>query len=117
MPLQTLNAASIGELTNGQAKAIIDRELKKAISDLDDRGEEDGKPREVVIKIALIKKRDQVLADVRAKAILPEYRTGITALSAKQRGETIDLLFRSDNADNPDQPTLEDMPHRDSDEE
>jgi len=112
--LQTLNAASIGELTNGQAKAIIDRELKKAISDLDDRGEEDGKAREVVIKISLIKRRDQVLADVRAKAVLPEYRTGVTTLSAKQRGQSIDLLFRNDNAENPDQPTLDDMPHRDA---
>jgi hypothetical protein len=113
VPLITLNSANIGELTNGQAKAIIDRELAKAIADLDDRGEEDGKPREVVIKIALIKSRDQVLADVRAKANLPEYRTGVTTLSVKQRGGKSELLFRNDNAENPDQPTLSDMPSRD----
>ena len=49
----SLTCDTIGDQDNGIARHLIDSEITKAVNDLDDRGEEDGKPRKVSIELEL----------------------------------------------------------------
>ena len=117
MPQEALAAANIHQLDNGIAGRLIDSALASALRDLDDRGEEDGKPREVNIKLIMLKARGNLLTEVQVTTKSPAYRSNLTVGELRQKGREVELLFRPDNADRHDQPTLDDMPHRDSDEE
>ena len=108
MPAVQLSLATLGELDNGITREIIDREIDRVVQDLEDRGAEDGKPREVVIVVRLAIKDKLAVVEVEAKAKLPSLRSGATAAKIRQAGGEIGLLFQTRNAENPDQSTLED---------
>jgi len=56
----------------------------------------------------MVQHKGKAVIDVKAKAAIPPYRSGITiaSLDAKVGGEIV-LAFRDDNAEAVDQPTLD----------
>lgn len=105
-----VNARTIADLTDGQAEAVINSALNKAISDLDDRGDEDGKERVVIIEIRMANVKSITTVEVVAQAKLPPFRTHATACKKTHRaGGGVALTFQGFNADNPDQPTFQEM--------
>lgn len=103
----SLTLENLGDLADGVARAIIDRELAAAVADIDDRGE-DGKPRKVTITVQLQKADNGVVAvHVEAKASAPPRRSKSTFGKTRQdaRGRS-QLFFQSNNAERPDQPTF-----------
>lgn len=101
-----LSLATLGELDNGAARAIIDSAINRAIDDIDDRGD-DEKPRKVVITIELEKlENGLVSARVDAKTNVPAYQTAATFAKISKRQGEIGLLFQPFNPERPDQPTL-----------
>ena len=107
MPLIQLTSDNIGDLDGGLAREIINKELARAVADFCDRGEEDGKERKVTIEIVIIHQKKRACIDVKAKATIPPYRSGMTvaSLDTKAGGEMV-LAFRDDNPEAADQPTL-----------
>lgn len=59
-----LSLANLHELDNGAAGLVIDDAIRKAVADLDDRGD-DGKPRLVNIVVSLQKIPERRLPDAR----------------------------------------------------
>lgn len=108
---------SIGEQDGGMARFLIDREINRAINDLEDRAEHDGKPRKVVIEVELMVKEGLIIADVSATAKLPAYRSRKTVckLRMESKGQHA-LIFQTANPENPDQPTFGDVSEQDADE-
>lgn len=111
--LKELSAETIHLLNNGIVGAMIDQQLRVAIRDLDDRGEEDGKPRTVTIKLHVYKsKRMGVQVEAEAHVVVPAYRSAMTSsdIRIKQTsdGPAKIVCFRDDNAENVDQPTFND---------
>ncbi len=111
--LINLSCDSIGDLDAGIARQLINREIDRAVADLEDRGEEDGKPRKVIIQLELETRDGLVVATAVCEAKLPPRRSGATAASMRmrQRGseKVSELCFQDLNADNPDQPTIHDF--------
>lgn len=107
MPLSPLSIDTIGELNNGAAAVAINRELAKMFADLEDRGPEDRKPRTVVITIeSVYDSEGQFAVTAQAKANLPPFRTGATMAQIRQVAGEPTLAFQTNNAENPNQPTL-----------
>ena len=101
-----LSLDTLRDLADGQAEATINAALKAALRDVEDRGD-DKKPRKVVIEIELRKLgEDMVSAAVKAKTTLPPYQTKPTYGGLKVEGQTVDMTFNPNSADNPDQKTL-----------
>lgn len=103
-----INLQNLKELDNGAAGAVIDDAIRKAVADLDDRGD-DGKPRQVVIvlEIKRVPESDAITAHVEADAKLPKKRTRNTyAVVGHVQGE-LNLLFQSHSPQNPYQMTLD----------
>lgn len=117
MPLEALTAKNLHQLDNGIAGKLIDHALAAALRDLDDRGDQDGKPREITIKLAMTKVRGNLVTEVQVVTKSPAYRSNLTFGELRQKGREVELLFRPDNAENPDQQTFGDMPHRDADDD
>jgi hypothetical protein len=117
--LKNLTTETIGNLSNGQAGLVIDAALKKAIDDLEDRGEEDGKARSVKIEIAFQKFKGQTVVDVVAEVKMPNFRTDATIAEARYADGNHKLFFQDLNAENPEQPTFRvmDEPGKKLDEE
>ena len=106
MSLVSLSCDSIGDLDGGMARGAIDREIARAVADLDDRAAEDGQKRVVAINIELTHKDGMLVARCLCQAKLPPYRTGGTVAKMNQlRGEA-QLQFQSLAPDNPDQKTF-----------
>lgn len=107
MPKTNLNLESLGDLSDGRARAIIDAALKAAVRDLDDRGR-DGKPRKVVITVEMVMDEtgELVTTDVQAEAKIPAYRTPATMANVKVKDGEIGLFFQSENRERPDQDTF-----------
>lgn len=106
-----LTLDTLGEVDQGAARLIVDREIARAIEDLDDRGE-DGKPRKVVIQLTLEKQTNGLVeAHVEVQARIPPRRTAATVgLVQKQRGKAqSELVFQQWAPDNPEQNTLDIM--------
>lgn len=105
-----LSCDTIGDQDNGIARHLIDNEITKAVNDLDDRGEEDGKPRKVVIEIEMISVNGLVISTVSAQAKLPARRTRNTAGELRMAGKGAHaIIFQQSNAERPDQPTFDDV--------
>jgi hypothetical protein len=105
-----LTLASVGDLNDGAAEAIINREIQTAVRDIDDRGH-DGKPRKVVIEITMQQNKGDdgritVDLDVAAQAKVPPRRTGTTVAKPFEKDGKVALLFQEFNAENPDQGTF-----------
>lgn len=109
MALQALTCDTIGDLAGGVARALIDREIMKAVSDLEDRGEEDGKPRKVVISLEMGFQGGLVITQVAAEAKLPPRRTSNTAADLRRRREGSCLLFQQHDPENPEQNTFPEL--------
>lgn len=107
MAKTTLCLETIADLDNGTAGPLIDREIARAVADLVDRGEEDGKARKVVIQLELTIKNGIVVTDVTADAKLPPKRTRSTATEARYRDSEPVLCFQTHNPDRADQPTFD----------
>lgn len=105
---QTLSCDTLGNLHHGFARGVIDAALLTAIRDLEDRGEEDEKPRKVIITVVLEKIGDGVAASVEAVAKMPSYKipTTVANLQIGPHGPSVE--FRSDSPGNPNQTTFDD---------
>jgi hypothetical protein len=101
-----LTLETLGELDSGRAGVAIDREIARAVADLQDRGAEDKKPRKVTIELELVMDRGLVLATVQVQAKLPTLRTGATMADFMHRDGEPALVYSSMAPDNPDQATL-----------
>lgn len=102
-----LSCDTLGDLDGGIARLLIDREIEKAVNDLADRGEEDGKPRKINMTIELTLNRGIVVGTVAVDAKLPPRVSGGTAMKPRAKAGGSELIFQPGNAENPDQPTLE----------
>lgn len=106
----SLTCDTIGDQDNGIARHLIDSEITKAVNDLDDRGEEDGKPRKVSIELELSIVNGLVVMTVAAQAKLPACRTRSTAGEMRMSGKNSHaIVFQRANSDNPNQPTFDDV--------
>ncbi len=112
-----LTCATIGDQDNGMAEHLINGEITKAVNDLEDRGEEDGKPRKVTIEIEFAFLQGLVVTSVAAQAKLPARRTRNTAGLMRMAGKgNHAVVFQANNPERPDQPTFNDVGEQDSDE-
>ena len=102
---------NLGDLDGGNVRAMIDREIARAVADLDDRGQEDGKPRKVSIEIQLTNEGNLITVKVIAQAKLPPLLSGTTAADISLIGpkKTPALGFQNMNPERPDQPTFPEM--------
>jgi len=108
--LTELSCDKLGDLDNGTVRALVNSAIQSAVADLDDRGEQDGKPREVTIKLSIVNAKGLLGVTVQVATKIPEYRSGGTAAKvAVKRGKgnnTVPILqFQEFNDENPDQPT------------
>jgi hypothetical protein len=109
MPAVALSLANLGELSNGAAGVVIDAAIAAAVRDTEDRGLEDGKPREVTIKLKLTKiDDDTVTAEVEAKTSVPAYKPKKTIgqITYAGPGKNPSIVFQPANAERPDQSPL-----------
>lgn len=106
MPLQSLTWDQIGELDDGRSGLMIDQAIAEAVRDLDDRGSEDGEARKVLIQIDMVIKQKIPHITVQAKVSKPNKRTAETKGKLREKSGVTELVFRTDNPDNPDQPTF-----------
>lgn len=109
MPQVNLTIDTIGDLDDGMARAVINECLRKAREDADDRGD-DEKVRKVIIQVTMEKLKDKPTCVIgyQAKAVIPDYVGGNTIgrLAVNVKGKAHELVFQSENAENPDQSTL-----------
>jgi len=105
---KNLNLESLGDLAFGQAGAVINDAIHKALSDIDDRGE-DKQPRKVNVCLTF-KKLDsgQVQTSCEASTSLPKYRTISTIGDIKHGKHGPELSFSPLAPGNPKQQTIED---------
>lgn len=103
-----LALASLGDLSSGQAAAVINAAIKAAIRDTEDRGS-DKKKRKVTIELELAKVGESVTAAIKAKTTLPPYQTEPTigALKIGQNGD-VGVEFNPHSPGNPDQQNFPD---------
>lgn len=100
-----LSHLTIGMLDGGAVGMMIDAELRNALIDLDDRGD-DGKPRKVVVTVTLTKDRNVTDVLVDAKATLPPRKSNRTVASLEASGRMTSAFFSPDSPGNPKQQTL-----------
>lgn len=111
--IKALTCENLASLDNGLFGRLVDAEIRKVTSDLDDRGH-DGNKRTLTIQIDFVKdvSRDPhapaVHMDARVTSRLPPLRSGITSGKVMTREGEFVLAFRDDNSDNVDQPTVYD---------
>jgi hypothetical protein len=110
MAREKLSLETIGELDGGRSAGIINAALKAAVADLDDRGE-DGKPREVNIKLKLLKKKGNIFISAQAKTNMPAYQTDDTVGELRQTKSGIAIEFQPLAPENPQQEPLPKMSH------
>lgn len=114
MALTKLCANTLGDLSEGMARGVIDAALGKIYADLEDRGE-DGNPRVLTIEVTFQKTKGLVVIDTQVAAKLPKYRTRATHGEPMQQrsrdGKTTYpvLAFQEHDAENPSQNTFSEM--------
>jgi hypothetical protein len=109
-----ITLGNMGSLSDGMAEIVINDAIRRAVTDLEDRGK-DGKPRVVAILLTLQNMSDNeaVMISVEAEAKLPKYRTPNTlALHKMEKGEAT-VQFQTRSASNPYQRTLDEVERKD----
>lgn len=107
MPAVDLSLATLGELNNGVAGAVINAALLAAVRDTEDRGLEDKKPRKVTITVSIEKiAEESVQVEVEAKTSLPAYRTDKTIGTLGFTGKDPVVKFQPMSGARPDQETF-----------
>ena len=103
-----LSMDTIGDLDSGVFRLLVDKMIEGLAKDLDDRGEEDGKARRLIIDVEVIKVKGMVIITPRVDVRLPPRVSGSTQAKErmKAKGQT-ELLFQPSNSDNAEQPTFE----------
>lgn len=107
-----LTCAKLADLDNGMYGLLVDDEIRKICSDLDERGH-DGQTRKLILTIEFSRDLERspnepaVTIDPRCESKYPAHRSRMTVakVSPDKQGE-MGLLFQATNADNPDQATL-----------
>lgn len=104
----TLGVDTLGDLNGGSARAIINKALADAISDVEDRAADDGKTRSVNIRVDIWRmKEGQVAIDASCSFKPPTYTTEPTVAKIRQVGPgRVGAVFQPMSADNPDQEEL-----------
>ena len=102
-----LSMDTIGDLDGGIFRLLVDQEIAALCRDLDDRGEEDGKPRQLEISVEAVVANGMVIITPRVKTKLPPRVSRSTAAKSrmKSKGQS-ELLFQPTNAENAEQPTF-----------
>jgi hypothetical protein len=107
--LQAITCDTLGDLDRGAARLIIDAAIREALSDLEDRGADDGKPRKVTVDVTFkLLDNGEVAATVEAHARAPKRRTAstIAAFKGGLTGE-VRLMFRQGAPNDPTQRTID----------
>jgi hypothetical protein len=102
-----LTLATIGDLSRGQAEAIINAALRTALSDTEDRGA-DKKARKVTIEVEMKKiGNDGISVSVKATPKLPNYATDATVgeIILGEKGQA-EMTFSPAVSERSDQPPL-----------
>lgn len=107
-----LTCATIADLDNGSFGVLVNDEIAKICSDLDDRGH-DGQTRKLILTLEFARDMERspnepaISIDPRVEAKFPAHRSGVTVskLASDKAGE-IGFLFQAQNAEDPDQPSL-----------
>lgn len=102
-----LSLDTLGELDRGAARLLIDREIQRAVADLEDRGEEDGKARKVNISLEMVVKDGLAVVQLNCESKLPSYRSNLTAGNIKVNAGKPVLYFQPYSPDNADQPNFQ----------
>ena len=106
---QTISCDTLGGLSDGQARAIIDAAIGTVVADIDARGD-DEKPRQVVITLTLSRRDNgQVAADVQADARMPKRRTTVTVAAIRRQAGRAGLIYQDMATDNPNQTTIDSL--------
>jgi hypothetical protein len=101
---------TLGDLDQNAARLIIDAALRDAINDLEDRGQQDRKPRRVNIVVTFnLLDNGQVSATVEALAKVPMRKTASTIGEITRQGRNMQIMFSQHSPDNPDQLTVNDV--------
>lgn len=102
-----LSMDTIGDLDSGVFRLLVDKQIQALATDLDDRGEEDGKARRLVIDVEIIKVKGIVIITPRVDVKLPPRVSNSTAAKERMAGKGItELLFQPTNRDDADQGTF-----------
>lgn len=102
-----LSCDTIGDLDNGVFRLLVDKQIQALAADVDDRGEEDGKARRLVIDVEVIKVKGIVIITPRVDVKLPPRVSNSTAAKERMAGKGItELLFQPTNRDNAEQGTF-----------
>lgn len=109
MSLKNLNAGTIPQLADAMNKPVIDAELKRIVDDLEQRGR-DGQTRVLTIQLTFAAgERDgRYTISTAVSSKIPPQKTPKTTgkLVYDQDAKRWQMQFRSDNCENPDQPTM-----------
>ncbi len=101
---------TLGELDGGAARAVIDAAIREAVSDLEDRGHQDEKPRKVKILLTFdLIDNGLVACRVEAAPVGPARRTASTIGHFRRDGSAMRVDFRRESPDNPNQTTIADF--------
>jgi len=101
---------TIGELDAGIARHLVDAEIEKALDDLNDRAEEDGKERVVTIQLTMGLSNGLMYVNVAAQAKVPPRKSRNTAGKVRMRAKGHhEMLFMADTPENPSQPAFADL--------
>lgn len=103
---------TLGDLDSGAAEKIITAGLNSMLADLDDRGD-DGKPREVNIKVILVRaddgRSDTVVAHVEVGTKCPSRRTAGTMGKIRMSVRGAEFQFQTLAPDDPNQRTIDEL--------
>ena len=103
-----LSMDTIGDLDGGIFRLLVDQEIERLTKDVEDRAEEDGRPRRLVIDIEVIKSKGMVIITPRVDVKLPPRVSGSTVAKERMRSKgQPQLLFQPYNSDHPDQGTFD----------
>jgi len=104
-----LSCDTIGDLDSGVFRLLVDKMIDLLARDVDDRAEEDGKARRLVIDIEVVKANGMVVITPRVDVKLPPRCSRSTAAKERMKGKgQTELLFQPSNGDNPEQGTFAD---------
>lgn len=108
---ERLTCAKIADLDNGIFGVVVDDDIRRICSDLDERGH-DGQVRSLTLKIEFKLNTERgepvIEIDPRVEAKFPPHRAGVTKarVAPDQKTGEFGMLFQAMNAENPDQPSL-----------